>query len=71
MYTVKKVSEFTVPSRQLFPARESSVSDIPAGDGKSLTFFHSVGPMDKFVVPSFSAALPHPAAGESIRRRGR
>jgi hypothetical protein len=24
---------------ELFPARESLVSDIPAGDGKSLTFF--------------------------------
>ncbi len=27
---------------KLFPARESLVSDIPAGDGKSFTFFDSV-----------------------------
>ncbi len=27
---------------ELFPARESLVSDIPAGDGKSLTLFYSV-----------------------------
>jgi hypothetical protein len=37
-HTVKKFSYFPVPSRdvtnQLFPARESLVSDIPAGDGK-------------------------------------
>jgi hypothetical protein len=26
----------------LLPAKESLVSDIPAGDGKSLTFFYSV-----------------------------
>jgi hypothetical protein len=26
----------------IIPARESLVSDIPAGDGKSLTFFNSV-----------------------------
>ncbi len=26
----------------LFPARESLVSDIPAGHGKSITFFYSV-----------------------------
>jgi hypothetical protein len=25
----------------ILPARESLVSDIPAGDGKSLTFFYS------------------------------
>jgi hypothetical protein len=27
----------------LFPVRESLVSDIPAGDGKSITFFYSAG----------------------------
>jgi hypothetical protein len=27
---------------KLFQARESLVSDIPAGDGKTLTFFYSV-----------------------------
>ncbi len=37
-YTVKKVSGLTLPGRE-FPARESFVSDIPAGDGKPLTFF--------------------------------
>ncbi len=51
-YTVKKVSGFPVPSAgrhspnspwpgkiKLFPARESLVSDIPPGDGKTQTFF--------------------------------
>ncbi len=49
--TVKKVSGFPVPSRdvtdktlpgrefELFPARESLVSDIPAGDGKIANLF--------------------------------
>jgi hypothetical protein len=46
-YTVKKFIVFPVPSRdvtnqtlrgrELFPARESLVSDIPAGDGKTLS----------------------------------
>ncbi len=37
----KKVQGFSLP--QLFPARESLVSDIPRlGTGKSLTFFYSV-----------------------------
>ncbi len=53
-YTIhcKKGSDFTVPSRdvnctnypklgkiKLFPARESLVSDIPAGDGKMVNLF--------------------------------
>jgi hypothetical protein len=49
MYTVKKASGFPVPSRdvtqriiQLFPARESLVSDIPAEDGKTANLFYSV-----------------------------
>jgi hypothetical protein len=37
-YTVKKVSGFPVPLRdvtyQTLPVRMSSVSDVPAGDGK-------------------------------------
>jgi hypothetical protein len=50
------VSGFPVPSQdvtnqtipgpviiKLFPARESLVSDIPAGDGKIDHFFNSVG----------------------------
>ncbi len=52
--TVKKVSDFPFPNRQtgmhlpkspcpgiikLFPARESLVSDIPAGDGKIIRVF--------------------------------
>ncbi len=37
-YTVKKVSDFPVPSR-VFPARESLVSDIPAGDRKIANLF--------------------------------
>ncbi len=47
MYTVKKVSDFPVPSRdvnnqtlpELFTAGESLVSDIPAGDGKIANLF--------------------------------
>ncbi len=31
-YTVKKVIVFHVPGRELFPARESLISDIPTGD---------------------------------------
>jgi hypothetical protein len=55
-YSVKNVSDFPVPSRdvtyqtlpawlgiiKLFPARESLVSDIPAGDGKIANIFYSV-----------------------------
>jgi hypothetical protein len=54
VHTVKKVNDFPVPSRdvtnQTLPglenlnysrARESLVSDIPAGDGKWQTFFYS------------------------------
>jgi hypothetical protein len=54
-YTVKKVNDFPVPRRDVtdqtipwpeiikfFPARENLVSDIPAGDGKSINFFYSV-----------------------------
>ncbi len=36
MYTVKKVSDFPVP------ARESLVSDIPAGDGRTANLFFTV-----------------------------
>jgi hypothetical protein len=32
---------------KLFPARESLVSDIPAGDGKTTNFFYSVGTKTK------------------------
>jgi hypothetical protein len=39
-HTVKKVIDFRVPCR-LFPARESSVSDVPAGDGKIANLFYS------------------------------
>jgi hypothetical protein len=53
MYTVKKVCDFPVPSQagchkpnspwpgiiKLFPARESLVSDNPAGDGKIANLF--------------------------------
>ncbi len=52
-YTVKKISDFPVPSWdvttpwpgiiELFPARDSLVSDIPAGDGKIANLFYSVG----------------------------
>ncbi len=47
-YTVKKLNDFPVPSRdvtnqtgiiKLFPPRESLVSDIPAGDGKMANLF--------------------------------
>jgi hypothetical protein len=31
----------------IFLARESLISYIPARDGKLLTFFYSVGPVDK------------------------
>ncbi len=50
-YTVKKVNNFPVPSRDvtysnlslagIFPARESLVSGIPAGDGKINKSFYS------------------------------
>jgi hypothetical protein len=49
LYTVKKVTDFPVfsrdvtyqtpPGRELFPARESLVSDIPSGDGKTANLF--------------------------------
>jgi hypothetical protein len=55
LYTVKKDERFSCPQTggpepnspwpgiiKLFLARESLVSDIPAGDGNSLTFFYSV-----------------------------
>jgi hypothetical protein len=51
-YTENFFTNFTVPSRdvtnqiffrlgiiQLFPARESSVNDIPAGDGRNYYLF--------------------------------
>jgi len=51
--TVKKITRFLdffvdqtfqgLGLGQLFPARESLVSDIPAGDLKLLTFINSVG----------------------------
>jgi hypothetical protein len=53
-YTVKKVIDFPIPSRDvtnqilpgrvinLFPARERLVSDISAGDGKIDILFYSV-----------------------------
>jgi hypothetical protein len=45
-YTVKKVNDFPVPSRdvtnQTLPGRESLVSDIPAVGGKIANLFHSV-----------------------------
>jgi hypothetical protein len=67
-YTVKKVPIFPSPCRdvtnqiffrpgiiQLFPARESSGNDIPAGDGKTITFFYSVKGVDNFnVYPTYS-----------------
>jgi hypothetical protein len=50
-YTVKKVSGFPVLSRdvtyllnKLFPARESLVSDIQAGDGKTDNLFLQCSP---------------------------
>ncbi len=33
----------SLDGNNLFPDRESLVSDIPAGAGKPLTFFYSVG----------------------------
>ncbi len=55
LYTVKKVSNFPVPSRDVtnqplikfFPVRESLIRDIPARDVKSLTFFNSVEGLDR------------------------
>ncbi len=41
-YTVKKVGDFPVQITKLLPARESLVSDIPAGDGKIANLFYSV-----------------------------
>jgi hypothetical protein len=57
-YTVKKVSGFPVPSRDvklflarnycinLFPARENLVSDTPAGDGKTDNLFLQCSPFN-------------------------
>jgi hypothetical protein len=46
LYNVKKIIDFPVPSRnvsnQTLPARESLISDIPAGDGKIDNLFYSV-----------------------------
>jgi hypothetical protein len=51
IYTVKKVSDFPIPSsltklsldgNNLFPAREGLVSDIPAGDRNIAYLFYSV-----------------------------
>ncbi len=52
LYTVKRVSHFPIPSRdvtdqtlsgrektKLFPPRKSLISDIPAGDGKTANSF--------------------------------
>jgi hypothetical protein len=39
----KSLLIFPFPAGKLFPARESLVSDTPPGDGKSITFFYSVG----------------------------
>ncbi len=39
-YTVKKFNDFSVPSRDV--TYQTLVSDIPAGDGKPITFFYSV-----------------------------
>ncbi len=41
LYTVKKVMDWP-GIIQLFPARESLISDIPAGDGKIANLFYSV-----------------------------
>jgi hypothetical protein len=61
-YTVKKVIDFPVPSREvtfqsllsrfkLFPAWENLVSDITAGDGKKDNLFYSV-PVPRNAKPS-------------------
>jgi hypothetical protein len=50
LHCKKKVSRFPVPAAgmpltkltKLFPARESLVSGIPAGDGKTANLFYSV-----------------------------
>jgi hypothetical protein len=40
LFTLKKrLIDFPVPSRKLFPARESLVNDIPACQGKINTLF--------------------------------
>jgi hypothetical protein len=41
-YTVKKVIVFPIPGRELFPAMESLISDIPTGDRKNDNLFYSV-----------------------------
>jgi hypothetical protein len=41
-YTVKKVSDFLVPSRNVI-YQTLSGREIPAGDGKMADFFYSVG----------------------------
>ncbi len=50
----KKASDFPVPS-QVFPARESLVSDIPAGDGEIVKLFlqctHAGSPSKRSPVP--------------------
>ncbi len=55
VYTVKKVRGFPVPSRDVTyrtpPGQEEFVIDIPAGNGKPLTFYYSEYAQHLILVP--------------------
>ncbi len=70
LYTVKEVSDFLVPGRdvtkktlpgpgiiELFLARESLVIDIPAGDGKTANLFFTVCPHGFGLFSKFSSRM--------------
>ncbi len=71
IYTVKKVVDFpvhsrdvsnqTLPNREKFtysrPERVSTVSDIPAGDGKLITFVYSVFSRWRLLSPQLETLL--------------
>jgi hypothetical protein len=63
-YTVKKVSDFPIPSPG---ARKSLVSDIPAGEGKSITFFTKFSYFSPNVVVMGQEGLEMP---QEVKRYG-
>jgi hypothetical protein len=71
MHYKKSLAIFPFPSSpwpgiiKLFLARESLVSDIPAGDGKIAELFYSVPSLDKNVIPVADSAVA--ATGRSGR----
>ncbi len=49
-----------VNNNELFPASESLVSDIPAGDGKTANLFYSVPGLGRHSDPVITAITPPP-----------